>query len=135
MVVLKDFYCSECGFTSEHITESNLSATIIKCKKCKKQTQHYSICNGGTKTRWRFMDWYGVNFREHISLETPVVKHLDPEGKGELVDATFNNNPDKKIVEQDRFSKDGLKEGLEKKYFETDKKQGKTPIHIDLKKR
>lgn len=58
MKVLRDFYCLRCGSTIKDcwVDRDVLEGTLF-CNACRQATMHHTVCNGGTKSRWRFFDF------------------------------------------------------------------------------
>ena len=76
-MLLRDMYCQICETESE--IDSKELETISHCKACNKTTSHKSICNGGTKKRYRFQDWDGVDFSGQCEVTTGVSR-FDEQG-------------------------------------------------------
>ena len=58
-MIIRDVYCMECGnVIADYWCESvHIQAFSIECKRCGGFRRHERVCNGGIKSRWRYVDF------------------------------------------------------------------------------
>ena len=58
-MILRDIYCTECGaVTMDHWCDSvHIQAFSVMCGSCGDFRLHERVCNGGIKSRWRYVDF------------------------------------------------------------------------------
>ena len=131
MPVLKDVECTRCNTRHEDVVDREASRPILLCKRCKRTTEHITICNGGTRTRFRFNDWSGyepsLNELEFTGAE---VVNVDDNGNETAVQSKYGGV----IHERKRFrDADVRNENRDKIGFASKKRKGKAPIRLDMK--
>ena len=115
-MVLRDFYCAECESVVADVVVDAISVTTIRldCPECVGPTLHHALCNGGTRSRYRFQDlpsnrdWYKGQTR---ALGVSV------NGKEVL-----NNGDDKREARRDRA------------YYDQRKRYGSNTLVFDQKR-
>ncbi len=125
-MVLKDIYCTTCEASMEMALEGPETKAVTYCKVCKKQTEHETVCNGGTKTLALGIGLDNRDFGDSCrftGLDVEIRTDDQPEGSGvKPVDANGNSIQDK-INNPDRIG--GLRDKMD---FEHRQKKGKTKL-------
>jgi hypothetical protein len=132
--VLKDVRCSRCGTIREAYMPRDALDNDCECSKCGCVRMHMSICNGGCKSRWRFMDWGGVSSKGYVECTgvtaeyedgTPVTDDPDSFGPHSKPGATVRGKPLEISGERMTATRD-------KAAFNLRHKKGQQPITIDM---
>jgi hypothetical protein len=120
--VIKDFTCVHCDYVHEDIlVDGHIEELEMDCPHCGSSV--FVSIPGGLRSRWRFADLGGVNWRDYIRLSGAGAKERDENGKT-LKDMTGSDIA---------VGQEELDENLAQTRFEADKKKGKTPIWFDKK--
>lgn len=115
-MVLKDMHCSRCGRPQEAMVYPDQRVTILDCVPCKRRSRHFSYCTGGTKSRYRYHDWSGIDpsdgdveyigvrsgFPDPSAVDTPDEAASATPCKDISTGEAYHDHP--------RFSRDGVED-------------------------
>lgn len=124
-MVIKDVFCSECGREMEAYLEPYERETEDYCPLCGDTQIFYSKCTGGTKSRWRYIDWDGYDGKGAMVTESSSVTHT--------VDGKEEPLPHKYYGTVDNYEQQRGPERDDRFEFNYKKKRGKTPLMFDTK--
>lgn len=133
MPTIKDFYCSECDFVEYDVWIDSVVDNVLtmECSVCKKTTNFKPLCNGGIKSRWRYVDLPNDPEYYRGQVKAMDVTATDAEGnpvksfKGGGVGGVLHdemglkNGHDRREERRDRISSDRKR------------KRGSTPLTFD----
>lgn len=129
-MVLKDVECTRCGRRSEALMDGSATTAYLDCRDCGAE-KHITICNGGCGSRYRYLDWDGVDFSERVRLGKLTCETRLPESQGGGV-ITDQHKSGVACQDMPRFSADGRAENLSRVRFDKRKRQGRGRIFVDL---
>jgi hypothetical protein len=128
-------YCDKCGNLAEDIMLDSLEVLMAElyCTSCVQQTVHNARCDGGSNFRFRANDWPEY--------------HTDPgwyrkQIKAGRVTATEDDKPVRRFRSNEILhdkpkyinGTDEREQRREVKQYGTNRKYGKTPIFVDMKR-
>jgi len=133
-MVLKDFQCSGCGMWKELLVESTTETIEAECSTCAEVTVHTSMCTGGTKSRWRYCDWGGVNdLSERIRVKGVEAVETNPE-TGEEMGPAADIHTGEVIHERPEFGNEAREERRDFIKAKHRRRKGRAPLFFDNKK-
>jgi hypothetical protein len=141
-MVIKDFYCTRCNSVAADLSvASGDERLMLPCCSCGTRTEHQSICAGGTKKRYRFNDWSGVDLSGCVRISKPeaVTETFDLD---QATGRTYNRKviKDRHVSgvlceDRPRFSEDSLADRHDRVKHRDKVRKGKTPIFFGTKGR
>lgn len=113
---LRDMFCTDCGLVQPDVFVDSLAVTSVNldCPRCRANTKHEAVCNGGLNHRYRHLDWprdprfYDGQVtvgrttaceRDDEGNETPVTHYRDGEtihDKPRFAEDAYNDKHDRR---------------------------------------
>ena len=127
-MILRDYYCPACNYVWKDVFE-DLDEEEPGCPRCDKQMER--MCNGGTKSRWRFADWPSDPrfYRGQTSSSPPTAVTTDEDGNVVPLEKKGGGN----MHDQERFEPEPRAERRDVIRHDIDRKRGTLPMVFDQK--
>jgi len=130
-MICRDFFCSKCGSVTEDVLVNNSSVTVhhLECDECTCKTKHCAVCNGGTKTRYRFADMPTDHrfWRDYVKCGKTEAYTVDDNGAEHRVPMRGGGF----VGDQEIFSDDAREEKRARIHHKNDKKKGYNKIYLN----
>ena len=129
-MILIDAFCQKCeNLKTDLVMESHKHKPgKLYCPVCNKKTQYEKVC-GGSKSRYRFNDWDGVDFSGAIKYTGNVTAECEETGE-QLKFHGKHAKAGQKISDSVQRSNDKIEEKRQKLNWKSKQKKGKNPIYI-----
>jgi len=124
-MVLKDLQCSRCDTVQESMIRTGDTQRRLYCESCLEHTKHYSICNGGLRSRFRYNDWTGYDATGAF-VATGDVSVTEADGTPSL---NTDGTPTQ-VSCKNKYNSEVRGERRERRTYDYKKRDGKLPMRF-----
>lgn len=121
-MIIFDFFCSRCGRISESYCRTR--SMKMYCNVCQGVTQHEKACNGGARSRYRYMDLPSDYKAYRGCVDVSVDAHTVDDSGREKRDVVFAGSGEE-VAKSKKYTREAIKEKKEQIYFKRDVEQGR----------